>query len=134
MKINHIFLDFKLSPCFICNAFSFGYLPGTWTPGRYPKENALQPYISSQPYIYLKIKILPCSKHNSSPLHKKRIVSSVSVTILSSYFCIKKITVCSGIHKNIETPSRKNVGFLLLKVVIIINLKFASPCITIQVK
>jgi len=23
-------LDFKLSPCFICSAFSFGYLPGVW--------------------------------------------------------------------------------------------------------
>ena len=23
-----VFFDFKLSPCFICNAFSFGYLPG----------------------------------------------------------------------------------------------------------
>jgi len=23
-------LDLKLSPCFICSAFSFGYLPGVW--------------------------------------------------------------------------------------------------------
>ena len=23
-------LDFKLSPCFICSAFSFWYLPGVW--------------------------------------------------------------------------------------------------------
>jgi len=43
-------LGFKLSLCFICNAFSFGYLPvvrvlkafSTRTPGRHPKENALQ--------------------------------------------------------------------------------------------
>ena len=28
---NYIYhLDFKLSPCFICNVFSFGYLPGVW--------------------------------------------------------------------------------------------------------
>jgi len=27
-KTSKISLDFKLSPCFICNAFSFGYLPG----------------------------------------------------------------------------------------------------------
>ena len=24
------FLDFKLSPCFICSVFSFGYFPGIW--------------------------------------------------------------------------------------------------------
>ena len=69
-----IILDFKLSPCFICNALSFGYLPGVWvlkadvsarndvsshcikcsetsafsteTPGRYPKENALRQVIN----------------------------------------------------------------------------------------
>jgi hypothetical protein len=23
-------LDFKLSPCFICDMFSFGYFPGVW--------------------------------------------------------------------------------------------------------
>jgi hypothetical protein len=27
-KLDIIILDFKLSPCFICNAFSFGYLRG----------------------------------------------------------------------------------------------------------
>ena len=27
---NDSILDFKFSPCFICNAFSFGYLPGIW--------------------------------------------------------------------------------------------------------
>ena len=47
-------LDLKLSPCFICSAFSFGeYLPGVWvlkafstqTPERYPKENALNTWL-----------------------------------------------------------------------------------------
>jgi hypothetical protein len=27
---DNLFLDFKLSPCFICNMFSFGCFPGVW--------------------------------------------------------------------------------------------------------
>ena len=37
-KQNCSFLDFKLSPCFDCSFFSFGYV----TPGTYPKEKKLK--------------------------------------------------------------------------------------------